>query len=186
MASATVLKPDQYEKIITSRLVFGRTSRQTAEALNVGVASVNRVEGAFKAVQAGEWDKVVKMVEDASCPFAMIEWAAHKLDVEIPQAVQDARERRYEPKQKQSVEKPPEPVPLPDHWEDEKRFLQAMIAEQQKTNELLEQLFDVVFPKWAGDVKDNLNVNCDLINQTLKRIEDKTEAIKINVRRKGM
>lgn len=186
MASAQVLNQEQYEKIITSRMVFGRTAKQTAEALNVGVASVNRVETAFKAVQAGEWDKVEKMVEDASCPFAMIEWAAKKLDVVLPQAVHDARERRYAPKPKQGIEKPPEPVPVPDHWEEEKRFLQAMIAEQQKTNELLEQLFDVVIPKWTGDMKDNTNVNSDLINQSLKRIDDKLEAIKISTRRKGM
>ena len=73
-----------------------------------------------------------------------------------------------------------------DHWEDEKLILELMLKELKQHNELLEQLYDVVFPKWAGDVKDNVNVNCDLINQSIKRIEDKVEAIKINVRRKGM
>lgn len=73
MASTVALKEEQYEKIITSRLVFGQTVRQVAETLEVGTASVQRVEAAFKAVQAREWDKCAKMVEERACPFAMIE-----------------------------------------------------------------------------------------------------------------
>ena len=64
--------------------------------------------------------------------------------------------------------------------------MQTVIAEQKKTNELLEQLFDVVIPKWTSDIKDNVNVNSDLQNQTLKRIEDKLEGIKINTRKRGL
>ena len=184
------LKRGDYERIVTERLAFGAPVEEVAAMVGCGQTSVVMITAGFKAVQEKDWNKAIDLVVDKGTPLDAIKWAAEKCNIELPQNFLKEVElcrisKNSRTKEPRSVPEP-DPVPLTDHWEEEKRFFQAMIAEQQKTNELLEQLFDAVIPKWTGDMKDNLNVNCDLINQTLKRIEDKTEAIKINVRRKGM
>ena len=45
---------------------------------------------------------------------------------------------------------------------------------------------DVVIPKYVGDIKDNLNANFDVLNQSMKGCEDKLEAVKIALRKRGM
>ena len=59
-------------------------------------------------------------------------------------------------------------------------------AALDKQNELLESLLDVVIPKYVGDLKDNINVNCDVLNQSAKSCDDKLEAIKLAFRKKGL
>ena len=61
-----------------------------------------------------------------------------------------------------------------------------MIETLAKTNELLEQLMDVVIPKYAIDIKESLNVNADLVTQRLKNCEDKLDKISYNTRKRGM
>ena len=61
-----------------------------------------------------------------------------------------------------------------------------MLENMVKLNELMEQLMDVVIPKYVGDIKDNLNVNTDVICERLKSCEDKLEAIKANTRKRGL
>ena len=45
---------------------------------------------------------------------------------------------------------------------------------------------DVVIPKYVGDLKDNLNVNADVICERLKSCEDKLDDIKANTRKRGL
>jgi len=78
------------------------------------------------------------------------------------------------------------PAPEPKKEDNTALYMIKLLEAVNKQNELLEQLYDVVIPKWTGDMKDNVNVNADMLNQSLKRIDDKLEAIKINVRKRGL
>jgi len=79
-----------------------------------------------------------------------------------------------------------EPEADPVTAENERVFTLKMLEYIAKTNELLEQLMDVVMPKYCGDLKDNVNANCDIICERLKSCEDKLEAIKANTRKRGL
>ena len=75
----------------------------------------------------------------------------------------------------------------PAQQDDNNRlFFIRMLENMVKLNELMEQLMDVVIPKYVGDMKDNLNVNADVICERLKNCEDKLEAIKANTRKRGL
>lgn len=151
---------------------------------------VTNVTALMASVSKSDWRRMLEMLRDKAIRKEWIGWVAEIYETQIPgligvqiEAIVNNREM---PIPDQEPEKPPEPVQIPDHWEEEKILLGQILHELREHNELLEQLYDVVFPKWTGDIKDNVNVNCDLINQSIKRVEDKVEAIKIGVRRKGM
>lgn len=176
---------DTYERIITERLIFGKSSKVIAEEIGAGRSSVDAIVYGFQAVKAGDWDKVCSMIKGNSCAFGYIQWAAKKCGVELPEAVIQAQENRYKPEQEEKPAPPPPAPAAPDHWEEEKLLLQTLIGAVKQQNELLEQLYDVVLPKWVGDIKDNVNINSDQQTQALKRIEGLVEAVKINTRRRG-
>ena len=195
MAGQRKITDETYEKIVTQKQVFQKSSEKISEELGVSRNTVDTVCYAFSDVRDENWEHAASLLTNQSIPFSLFQWAADRLGKELPpmleEAYQKGRERIAEKrkgwKNGDTVkEEAPAPVPVPDHWAEEKLLLGLILTELKKNNELFEQLYDVVFPKWAGDIKDNNNVNHDLINQSLKRIEDKVEAIKINFRRKGM
>lgn len=179
------LKREDYERIVTERLVFGTTIEKVAELVGCGQTSVVNVTTGFKAVQDKDWQRVIGIITRKECPFEAIRWAAEKCGAELPSSVTTAWENIYAaPKEAKPAPPPPAPA-APDHWEEEKLLLQTLIGAVKQQNELLEQLYDVVLPKWVGDIKDNVNVNSDQQTQALKRIEGLVEAVKINTRRRG-
>lgn len=180
-----------YERIVTERFVFGKPLDQISKDTEKGLTSIQNVVYAFESVRDDDLDRATNMIVKASVPLSLFEWAYEKLGKTMPKALEEAYANRKSKNPataaKRAEEQAPEAPPAAiDHWGEEKLLLQTMIVEQKKTNELLEQLFDVVFPKWVGDIKDNINANSDVMNQTLKRIEDKAEAIRINIRKRGM
>lgn len=122
----------------------------------------------------------------------LFQWAAQKTEKTIPPVIAQSYEKWKEDrrrknlaaiKQKEETEAKPAP---PNGGDEMKIMMSQLLAAQRKTNELLESLLDVVIPKYVGDLKDNINVNCDVINQTAKSCEDKLEAIKLAFRKKGL
>jgi hypothetical protein len=141
------------------------------------------------------------MIVNYKIPVSPFYWAGEKLNVEIPHYLEEVYEKRKADKaaekaqKRQQAEQPkaapvsePEPIPEPEPKKEDNTglYLIKLLEAVNKQNELLEQLYDVVIPKWTGDMKDNVNVNADMLNQSLKRIDDKLEAIKINVRKRGL
>lgn len=185
------LNAEIWEKILINR-TYGRTISAIAQEFEVSNTAVTSTLAAFDAVKDEDWAKCCNLIVTYDMAVDVFEWAAQKTGKKIPEVIPQAYEKWKEDRKKRRTpaEKKPEAAPVPapaaDHWEEEKLLLGQILHELRQHNELMEQLYDVVFPKWSGDVKDNVNVNCDLINQSLKRIEDKVEAIKINFRRKGM
>lgn len=191
-----------YEKIVTDALVFGKPAKQIAQELERKETVVYNVLDAFGVVKEQDWNRAIALLTSQNFPLSVFTWAGEKLGVELPPALEVAYKQRCEraaamsreryAKQKAEKEpapvQTPEPLPEPEPKKEDNTglFLIKLLEAVNRQNELLEQLYDVVIPKWTGDMKDNVNVNADMLNQSLKRIDDKLEAIKINVRKRGL
>lgn len=187
-----------YEKVVTDRLVFGKPAEQIAKDIERTDSTVYCVVKAFEAVRDQDWGRAIEQLSNHNTPLSPYEWAAKKLGIELPASLGTAYEERMrkaatakrelkERRAQQEAEKATEPIKEAPKPEDNTAlYLLKLLEAVNKQNELLEQLYDVVIPKWTGDIKDNINCNCDVLSQSLKRIDDKLEAIKINVRKRGM
>lgn len=191
-----------YEKIVTDSLVFNKPVKQIAQELERKETVVFNVLNAFNATKEQDWDRAITLLTTQNFPLSVFTWAGEKLDIELPHSLDVAYKQRCEraaamsreryAKQKAEKEpapvQTPEPLPEPEPKKEDNTglYLIKLLEAVNKQNELLEQLYDVVIPKWTGDMKDNVNVNVDMLNQSLKRIDDKLEAIKINVRKRGL
>lgn len=196
------MNAEMYEKIVTDRLVFGKQIKQIAQDVEKNVMSVTAVVMAFEAVRDSNWDRCIQIIEKYKTPLSLFTWAADRLGVELSPSLEAAYEQRKAQKREYELQKrlgntvqpAPEPDPLPVQTpapEPQKEdntglYMIKLLEAVNRQNELLEQLYDVVIPKWVGDMQDNVNCNSDVLSQSLKRIDDKLEAIKINVRKRGL
>jgi uncharacterized protein Yka (UPF0111/DUF47 family) len=192
------LNNELYEKVVTDRLVFGKPAAQIAKEIERTDSTVYCVVKAFEAVRDQDWDRAIEQLSNHNTPLSPYEWAAQKLNIELPASLGAAYEERMrkavtakrdlkERRASQEAAKAEEPIKEEPKKEDNTAlYLLKLLEAVNRQNELLEQLYDVVIPKWTGDIKDNINCNSDVISQSLKRIDDKLEAIKINVRKRGM
>ena len=194
------MNTEMYEKIVTGALVFGKPVKQIAAELERKDTVVFNVLSAFNATKEQDWDRAVTLLTTQNFPLSVFTWAGDKLGIALPPTLEVAYKQRCEraaamsreryAKQKAEKEPAPEPAsePQPEQKKEDNTALcmLKLLEAVNRQNELLEQLYDVVIPKWTGDMKDNVNVNADMLNQSLKRIDDKLEAIKINVRKRGL
>lgn len=185
------LTPETWEAIIMNR-AFGMSNGKSAERLETSTTSVQPTLQAFDAVATEDWAKCCNLIVTYDLGIELFQWAAQKTEKTIPPVIAQSYEKWKEDrrrknlaaiKQKEETEAKPAP---PNGGDEMKIMMSQLLAAQRKTNELLESLLDVVIPKYVGDLKDNINVNCDVINQTAKSCEDKLEAIKLAFRKKGL
>lgn len=199
------MNAEQYEKIVTDRLVFGKPAKQIAAELGIGETAVFTTLSVFNDVKEQNWSHAIAMLTNQNVRIGLFKWASERLGIELPQSLTAAYNQRLakmarlnrERRARQKADEAPEPAvepeeeptpepPKPEKPDNTSLYLLKMLEAINQQNELLEQLYDVVIPKWTGDMKDNVNVNADMLNQSLKRIDDKLEAIKINVRKRGL
>ena len=173
-------------ELILENRMLGYTPVESAKILGCSAATVSYQLRVFDSVRKEDWSKTQLMLENGNIGKDIVIWAAGKLGKEIPDGVLECPKRKsHKPKTTQAE---PDIVPaIATVEKDNEALVFIKILEAlNRQNELLEQLYDVVLPKWVGDLKDNMNANCDMINQGVKRCEDKLEAVKINVRKRGM
>ena len=87
------------ERIITDKLVFDAKTADIAAKYNLSRSFVCATVAAFKDVQAGNWEHVRFMLDGAQVNLKVVEWAAARLGVTVP----DSFYQKPEPK-------PAEPV----------------------------------------------------------------------------
>lgn len=183
MARTTI---NDYEQIMLRR-AYGMGNNAIARDLELAPNIVSGVLNAFDAVKAANWDRCCELITKWRLSLELFKWAASKTGVELPEAVISAYKNRLSAdKEKAASKKPVEPISDRITTENERIFTLKMLEYMAKTNELLEQFMDVVMPKYCGDLKDNVNANCDIICERLKSCEDKLEAIKANTRKRGL
>lgn len=74
------------EKIVADKMLFNLSSKETAERHGFSRAFVDATVAAYKAVSAGEWEKVKFMLDGAQCNIKTVEWAAKKCGVSVPES----------------------------------------------------------------------------------------------------
>lgn len=87
------------ESIVVNKLFFGAKTEDICKKYNLSRAFVNATVAAYKAVEVGDWEKVVFMLNGAQTTIKVVEWAARRLGVTVPESL-------YAPKE----EPKPEPV----------------------------------------------------------------------------
>ena len=191
------IKQEDFDRIISMTFLYGKSIEEVAAAIGCGRNTVSSCKQAFKALRDGDTESLISSIGCSNnVSTRIIEMAAASLGMEIPEAVAEALKKRDAARsEKMAVKKvasylvpapaDPEPVKQPEQHNEQVYFCR-LLEELNKHNELMEQLMDVMIPKYIADLKDNLNVNFDTVTQSLKRAEDTLEGIKINTRKRGL
>lgn len=82
------------ERIITDKLVFDVKTADIAAKYNLSRSFVCATIAAFKDVQAGNWKHIKFMLDGAQVNLKVVEWAAARLGVSVP----DSFYQKPEPK----------------------------------------------------------------------------------------
>ena len=196
---------EDYEKIVTDRLVFGRPAAQIAEEIGRKDTVVFNVLKAFNITKEQDWPCAIAVLTNQNFPLSVFTWAGEKLGIDLPPSLEAAYNNRLAHARKAQAEREkaanaeniaaqqqdvmpadqPEP-PKSEKPDNTSLYLLKLLEAINQQNELLEQLMDAVIPKYVGDLKDNINANCDSLFTQIKDNGDKLEAIKINSRKRGL
>lgn len=74
------------EGIVVDKLFFGLKAEEICNKYSLSRAFVNATVAAYKAVEAGDWEKVRFMLEGAQCNIKTVEWAAGRIGVAVPES----------------------------------------------------------------------------------------------------
>lgn len=159
MAAAT--KESILEQIVTDYFVLGKSQTQIAADRNVGATTVLNVIRSFEAVKTDNWDECIRLYS-VGVSASNIQWAAKWLSKELPEnvanALTDSRKRDV-------------PPPATSSEKNENVYLIRVLEELAKHNELMQQLIDVVIPKYTEDLRNatmkNAVILCNKFQHTI-------------------
>ena len=141
MAAAT--KETVMEQIVTDYFVFGKSQAQIATELEIGTTTVLNIVRAFDAVKKEDWEECIRLF-GVGASASNIQWAAKRLGKELPENVSAAIASKREKAA---------PAPVTSSEKNENVYLIRVLEELAKQNELLQQLIDVVIPKYTEDLR---------------------------------
>lgn len=198
------LTNEDYSAIITRKLVYGQNTSSVARDVGVSDKTVKVVTQAFSLVRDKDFDAIIAAVDYNGVTPMMVEWAARELKTAAPMdeinAAYERRLKRNRDRNKENamkrdneaetveeiVEEKEERKSETKEEKNEKLYMLKILEALAAQNELLEQLLDVVIPKYVSDMKDNLNANTDVICERLKNCEQSLDAIRCNSRKRGL
>jgi len=196
---------EDYEKIVTERLVYGKPATKIAEELGRKDTVVFNVLNAFNITKEQDWPRAIATLTNQNFPLSVFTWAGEKLGIDLPPTLEVAYNNRLAHARKAQAEREnaakaentvaqqrdvmpaaqPEP-PKPEKPDNTALYLLRLLEAINQQNELLSQLMDAVIPKYVADMKDNINANCDCLFNQIKDNGETLEAIKINSRKRGL
>lgn len=190
------LGPKEWEQIVINN-AFGMSYDENAASVGISASAVRKAVDAFEAVKADDWAQACNLIVTQSMGLNIFKWAAGKLNKQIPETLEAAYRKRTAEfnasRQMQKAGARESPAAPGENAEiggatggNEILFFQKIIEQLCRQNELLESLLDVVLPKYIGDLKDNVNANCDVIAKEVRRNGDHMEAIKLGLRKRGL
>ena len=196
-----IITKEEFEKVLFHTYVLNEKQVSVCEALNISGPTVNGILVTFELMKTGQIDTLIEKImmpggKKFSARFAKL--SAEHLKIDVPQKLLEAYIERDKLRYQKELpvdqgcadlpvesEKPVEKKSS-EEQHNETVYYCRLLEELHKHNELMEQLMDVVIPKYIADLKDNLNINFDTVTQSLKRTEDTLEGIKINTRKRGL
>lgn len=191
------LGPQEWEQIVINN-AFGMSYDENAAAVGISASAVRKAVDAFEAVKADDWAKACNLIVTQNMGLNIFKWAAGKLNKQIPEVLEAAYKKRtaefnasrqmLRAAAKESAAAPVGNTEIGGAATggNEILFFQKIIEQLCRQNELLESLLDVVLPKYIGDLKDNINANCDVIAKEARRNGDQVEAVKLGLRKRGL
>lgn len=93
------ISDETLEKIICDKLFFGLKTDEVAAKHNLSKSFVSAAVAAYKDVESGNWEHIKFMLDGAQCNLKVVEWAAAKHGVKVPESF-------YEPKPEKPVLQP--------------------------------------------------------------------------------
>lgn len=199
------IKEADFERIVTQFFVFSLKKTQIAAELGLSDTAVGCVVNTFQLVKKGNVDAIIANVRAGTSYPSCIYWAARKLGIDMPHEQIDeayqyrldlVRERKMmraeknqisiekteEPPKEEPVERAPE-MRIEQH--NESLFLDTLYDAITEQNALLTRLIETVLPSCISDIKDNINVNCDILAERLAKCEQYLDNIRFNTRKRG-
>lgn len=142
---AVKLEEKIMDAIISDYYLFGKSQAQIANDHQVGETSVLNTIRTFEAVKKEDWNEVIRLRTVGASAWT-IRWAAMRTSKELPKGVEAAisNKRTAAP-----VEQKPEA-----NKSNENIYLIRVLEELAKQNELMQQLIDVVIPKYTEDLRN--------------------------------
>jgi hypothetical protein len=184
------LNENDFNAIIARKLMYKQSNEVVAAEIGTSEKSVRTVVRVFNLVRDKNFKELIKAAEYENVTLQMVEWASRELKIAVPiEEIKKARDLNIEKRtknQKEKKEEPAAPVSKPKENTNDGLYMLKILEALNKQNELLEQLMDVVVPKYAGDMKDNLNANTDVICERLKNCQQSLEKIACNSRKRGL
>lgn len=74
------------ESIVVEKLFFGAKTEDVAAKFNLSKSFVSAAVAAYKDVESGNWDHIKFMVDGAQCNMKVVEWAAGRIGVTVPES----------------------------------------------------------------------------------------------------
>lgn len=179
MANMTNADRDQ---IVMNATAFGMSMKENAAATGWTESAVSVVLNTLDMVKQEAWEKLAYKVMTSGYGVPCIEWAADRTRKNVPESIYDAvKKRAASPTGKVPA---PKPVPEPDDPNNDAFYVNVLTtlnAIQQSNIAIIDALSAL-----AADLKDNRNINTDLVCQQLKNIARDVETLKNNTRKKGL
>ena len=89
------------ESIVVEKLFFGAKTEDVAAKFNLSKSFVSAAVAAYKDVESGNWGHIKFMVDGAQCNMKVVEWAAGRIGVTVPESFYQKPEPKPEPKPEQ-------------------------------------------------------------------------------------
>lgn len=189
---------EQMEKILSVHFLEGKNLTETGAACAVSSSSAAAVVTAFKQIRAEDYETLAKNIAaNGNYTRPVVEFAFAKTGKKIPEIIdtafdiRDAKTKERDRAKKNPTPDPAKPIPvkkaeITEEQANETVFFTRILQEMMRLNENLEQLMDVVIPKYCGDMKDCINANMDSLHNEIKTCEQRLEKIQYNSRKRGM
>ena len=153
--------------IVTDYYVFGKSQATIAGEQGVGATTVLGIVRAFDAVRNEDWDRCIQLY-NAGVSAYFLQWSAKRLDKKLPDKVENSF----------SGGKRKEAANNSKSKENENVYLIRVLEELAKQNELLQQLIDVVIPKYTEDLRNATMKNAVILCNKLQHTIDDVSAMK--------
>ena len=191
---ARIITDEMRDAMIAQVIGFKKSQVDAARLLDVSSSSVNLIVRVFTAVSSQDWDLLKKLILNSNAGLPTVMWAQNRIGVSVPKeildlwqsSITDIREKRI------TLDPEPDPVPQPATApEPAPQDVNALVLCEKlikAQDAILATLGDILdgLKVLASDIKDNNNVNTDLICQKLNQTTELLNGIKANTRKKGL
>lgn len=173
---------------------LGWTCVRIADETGISSGRVSYILRAERHVLSQDWDEAARCLKDGGSNPKYYEFFCDRYEVAMPDYLRDVYlegKKKYRDAEKAKQDE--DQLAMEDAHSDqdaatqnEDLYLLKILEALTRQGDLLEQIMEVVLPKCAIDIKDNINNNADLVCERIKNCEKQLEKISCNTRKRGL